>query len=190
VVLAAMQVFRPYIDHRKSAWFLDDLRLGKQRVEAKQVLLAILRRLGIVNDGRRGWINHPIVLMYFNDGRPYIDDLMNYFYAVVDEWERRGRKNNISLNDIERYLRHVEGIEGSPVTPVIAREYRRVLLLKDPCYYIGKLSVDEVWELVNSEPVYFKGINAWIKDVYDEYVEFINELRVGRISCKSIFPKR
>ena len=54
MVLAAMQVFRPYIDHRRSAWFLDDLRLGKQRVEAKQVLLAILRRLGIVNDGRRG----------------------------------------------------------------------------------------------------------------------------------------
>ncbi|MFP3296597.1 MAG: pyrimidine dimer DNA glycosylase/endonuclease V, partial [Vulcanisaeta sp.] len=52
-----MQVFRPYIDYRRSAWFLDDLRLGKQRVEAKQVLLAILRRLGIVNDGRRGWIN-------------------------------------------------------------------------------------------------------------------------------------
>jgi len=81
-------------------------------------------------------------------------------------------------------------VEGFKKAQLIAREYRRVLLLKDPCYYIGKLSVDEVRELVNSEPVYFKGINAWIKDVYDEYVEFINELRVGRISCKSIFPKR
>lgn len=40
-----MQVFRPYIDHGRSAGFLDDLRLGKQRVEAKQVILAILRRL-------------------------------------------------------------------------------------------------------------------------------------------------
>jgi len=42
-----VQVFRPYVDQVRSAAFLDDRRLGKQRVELKQVLLAILRRRGV-----------------------------------------------------------------------------------------------------------------------------------------------
>ncbi|ADY02014.1 hypothetical protein VMUT_1813 [Vulcanisaeta moutnovskia 768-28] len=185
-----MQVFRPYIEYRKSAQFLDNLRLGKQRVETKQVLLAILRRMGIINDGKRGWVNHPIVLMYYNNGNPYIDDLINYFYALVDEWESRGFRNSISLNDVEVYLKYVNGIPGTPITPIIAREYRRVLLLKDPCYYIGKLSNDEILELVSTSPVYFKGINEWIRDVYNDYLKFVDALKKGIITCSSIFPKR
>lgn len=185
-----MQIFRPYIDHEMSARFLDSLRLGKQRVEAKQVILAILRKLGIINDGRKGWLNHPMVLMYFNDGKPYINDLVNYFYAVVDEWVRRGYVNHVSLNDVEHYLKYVDGIEGTPVTQEMAREYRRVLLLKDPCYYVNKLSNDELRELINSKPTYFKGINTWIADVYEEYTRFIDELAKGVVSCNSIFPKR
>ncbi|MGC8607027.1 MAG: pyrimidine dimer DNA glycosylase/endonuclease V [Vulcanisaeta sp.] len=185
-----MQVFRPYIDHQKSAQFLDNLRLGKQRVETKQVLLAILRKMGIINDGKRGWINHPIVLMYYNNGNPYINDLVNYFYALIDEWIDRGYRNNISLNDIEKHLKHVSGTSGTPITPIIAREYRRVLLIKNPCYYIHKLSKDEVLELIYSKPMYFRGINEWIRDVYDDYLKFIDALKKGIITCSSIFPRR
>jgi hypothetical protein len=54
-----VQIFRPYVDHRRSAAFLDDLRLGRQRVEAKQVIKVILRRLGLINDGRRGVVEPP-----------------------------------------------------------------------------------------------------------------------------------
>ena len=185
-----MQVYRPYIDHGRSAEFLDDLRLGRQRVETKQVILAILRKLGILRDGKTGWLNHPIVLMYFNNGRPYLDDLVRYFYAVVDEWVRRGFVNNISLNDIESLIKYVNYEYGTPVSEVMAREYRRVLLLKDPCYYVNKLSRDELLELVNTEPVYFRGINTWIRDVYDEYREFMISLRSGQVPCRSIFPRR
>ena len=185
-----MQVFRPYIDHEKSARFLDDLRLGKQRVETKQVILAILRKLGILGDGKTGWLNHPIVLMYFNNGRPYLDDLIKYFYAVVDEWGRRGFVNNISLSNVEPLIKYVDYEYGTPVSEVMAREYRRVLLLKDPCYYVNKLSKNELLELVNTEPVYFKGINTWIRDVYDEYRKFMDSLRSGQVPCRSIFPRR
>ncbi len=185
-----MQVFRPYIDHRRSAGFLDNLRLGKQRIEAKQVILAILRKLGALKDGRRGWLNHPVVLMYFNNGHPYLEDLTRYFYAVVDEWVRRGFVNNVSMGNIELLLSNVDHEDGTPVTEVMAREYRRVLLLKDPCYYVDKLSEDELLELLNTEPVYFKGINTWIRDVYSSYIEFINALRNGRVPCDSIFPRR
>lgn len=49
-----MQIFRPYRDWARSAKVLDDRRLGKQRVETKQVLLAILRKLGVLADGAGG----------------------------------------------------------------------------------------------------------------------------------------
>ncbi|WP_069806642.1 pyrimidine dimer DNA glycosylase/endonuclease V [Vulcanisaeta thermophila] len=187
-----MQVFRPYIDHARSAWFLDNLRLGRQRVEAKQVMLAILRRMGLINDGKRGWLNHPIVLLYYNNGEPYINDLIQYFNAVVREWVSRGFTNNIGLRDIEHLLTRVKGADGTPVNGVMAREYRRVLLLKDPCHYLGRFSDDEVNELINTEPVYFKGINTWIRDVYDDYLKFMDLLSRG-IPCSElprIFPKR
>jgi hypothetical protein len=51
--------FRPYIDWRMSARVLDNRRLGKQRVEAKQVMNAILRRMGLIRDGRRGLAQPP-----------------------------------------------------------------------------------------------------------------------------------
>jgi len=185
-----MQVFRPYVDHAASARFLDDKRLGKQRIETKQVLLAILRRSGVLNDGRKGWINHPIVLLYFNNGKPYIDDLVGYFYAVIDEWERRGFRNNIVLNDIEPLLGRLESSSGTPVTPTMAREYRRVLLLKEPCHYLSKLSRSELEELLSTEPMYINGINTWILQVMDEYREFMRKLGEGQITCRGLFPRR
>ncbi|MGC9187258.1 MAG: pyrimidine dimer DNA glycosylase/endonuclease V, partial [Fervidicoccaceae archaeon] len=102
-----MQIFRPYIDWEKSAAFLDDLRLGKQRVEAKQVIRIVLRRLGLIDDGSRGWWNHPIVLMYFNNGEPYLEDLVNYFNATVREWTKRNRRNFLTLDDLIPFIERV-----------------------------------------------------------------------------------
>ena len=183
-----MQVFRPYVDHRRSAEFLDDRRLGRQRVEAKQVLLAILRRRGVLRDGRRGWLNHPVVLMY--DAGPYIDDLVEYFYAVVEEWTRRGYKSNISLDDVESLLREVEGIPGTPVTEDLAREYRRVLLLKEPCHYYRKLSATELEELLKTPPRPYPGVNLWIFDMWEVYTRFAERLAKGEVDCAGIFPRR
>ncbi|CCC82231.1 pyrimidine dimer DNA glycosylase/endonuclease V [Thermoproteus tenax] len=185
-----MQIFRPYIDWSRSAGVLDDKRLGKQRVEAKQVILAILRRLGVLQDGRRGWLNHPIVLLYYNRGIPYIEDLIGFFHATVEEWVRRGHQNNISLDDIESLLSRVPRAKGTPITHVHEVEYRRVLLLKDPCHYLRKFSKEEVEEVVESEPVPLKGINTWIFDVYEQYGEFVRRLKSGDIDCRPIFPRR
>ncbi|MFP3168123.1 pyrimidine dimer DNA glycosylase [Thermoproteus sp. CP80] len=184
-----MQIFRPYVDWHKSAWALDDRRLGKQRVEAKQVILAILRRMGVLNDGRRGWLNHPIVLMYYNDGRPYLDDLVGYFNATVAEWRSRGFANNISLADVGPLIRSVRGAAGTPITHVHEVEYRRILLLKEPCHYLRRFSGEELEEVFNTEPVPIKGVNTWIFDVYDSYRRLIDELKSGRTVCSSIFPK-
>jgi hypothetical protein len=183
-----VQVFRPYVDQGRSAAFLDDRRLGKQRVELKQVLLAILRRRGVLRDGRRGWLNHPIVLMY--DAGPYVEDLVRYFYAAVDEWTRRGYRSNISLDDVEPLLKEVEGAPGTPVTEDMAREYRRLLLLKEPCHYYKKLSAAELEELLNTPPRPYPGVNLWLFDVWKTYLRFMERLARGEVDCAGIFPRR
>lgn len=56
-----MQTFLPYPDFELSARFLDRQRLGKQRVEAWQIL-NVLEELKI--PGRTpAWRNHPAVRM-------------------------------------------------------------------------------------------------------------------------------
>jgi len=185
-----VQIFRPYRDWARSAKVLDDRRLGKQRVETKQVLLAILRKLGILADGRRGWLNHPVVLMYFNGGRPYVGDLVGYFYAVVEEWKARGHKNSLSLADVEPLLARVEGAPGTPITHVHEVEYRRVLILKEPCHYLMAFSPEEVAEVLETEPTPIPGVNTWIFQVYGQYKRFVDRVKRGEVNCASIFPRR
>jgi hypothetical protein len=157
-----MQVFRPYVDWHMSARVLDARRLGKQRVEAKQVIMAILRKMGLIRDGGRGWLNHPIVLMYYNDGRPYLRDLIGYFNACVEEWRCRGMRSSISLSDIEHLILGVVSAEGHPLTHMHEVEYRRVLILKDPEHYLRAFRREEVLEVFEVEPVLISGVNGWI----------------------------
>lgn len=53
-----MQTFLPYTDPEKCARVLDNKRLGKQRVEAIQILNVLL---GVTQT--KGWRNHPAVKM-------------------------------------------------------------------------------------------------------------------------------
>jgi hypothetical protein len=80
-----MQTFLPYPDYRKSAKALDYRRLGKQRVEAMQILKVLS------NPDAKGWRNHPAVKMW----RGYEDALGYYMNAMIDEWVERGYKNTM-----------------------------------------------------------------------------------------------
>ena len=52
-----MQTFLPYPDFQKTAQCLDNKRLGKQRVEARQIISTL--------EGKsNGWRNHPAVKMW------------------------------------------------------------------------------------------------------------------------------
>lgn len=83
-----MQTFLPYPEFDKSAAVLDRQRLGKQRVEAYQIMRAII--LG------GGWSNHPIVKMWTG----YEDALKLYANVMVEEWIRRGYRNSMEIYDI------------------------------------------------------------------------------------------
>ncbi len=155
-------MFRPYTDWERSAACLDDLRLGKQRVEAKQILYVFLRKLGIVRDGKRGWLTHPIVLLYFNNGKPYIDDVVGFFQACVKEWKKRGKQNFICLDDIQQFIRQIEKTPGTPITRLHEIEYRRILLIKNPNHYVKVFSKSEILEVLETEPIKINGVNSWL----------------------------
>ena len=79
-----MQTFLPYPQFCRSAQVLDDRRLGKQRVEALQILRALH-----IDD--YGWRYHPAVAMW----RGLACALVSYGEAVVAEWVSRGYRDQV-----------------------------------------------------------------------------------------------
>jgi hypothetical protein len=77
-----MQTFLPYPDCIKTALVLDMKRLGKQRVEALQILKCL-----VVNKNR--WWNHPAVRMW----RGCETFLSYYGCCICQEWISRGYKD-------------------------------------------------------------------------------------------------
>jgi hypothetical protein len=76
-----MQTFLVYPEFQKAVQCLDSQRLGKQRVEAKQIRNAL--------DYGGGWDGHPAVNMW----RGYGNALDYYYNCCLDEFIRRGYRN-------------------------------------------------------------------------------------------------
>ena len=79
-----VNTFLPHADFVKSAESLDNKRLGKQRVEAWQILQALRGQT-------KGWRNHPATNMWRNHERK----LCEYGIAICDEWIKRGFKDSM-----------------------------------------------------------------------------------------------
>ncbi|KOX00481.1 cytoplasmic protein [Streptomyces sp. NRRL B-1140] len=77
-----MQTFLPYPGFRATALALDRRRLGKQRVEALQVLR------GLVVPGY-GWRRHPAVRMW----RGYEEALVRYGLEICRVWREQGHQD-------------------------------------------------------------------------------------------------
>lgn len=115
-----MQTFLPFPSTTKSAACLDRARLGKQRVEARQIL-AVLR------SGSHGWQSHPAVRMWAG----YEEALGHYSNAVINEWCFRGYRNTMPLLDLPDFV---------PFPPWWGSEdfhssHRAALLFKAPEWY-------------------------------------------------------
>jgi len=83
-----MQTFVPYADFTQSAQVLDYRRLGKQRVEALQILQALTPVTGRKS---HGWRNHPATRMWQDN----VSGLAAYGIAICDEWVARGYKDTV-----------------------------------------------------------------------------------------------
>lgn len=79
-----MQTFLPYNNFVRSAIVLDRQRLGKQRVEAWQILRALTGQ-------STGWVNHPATKMW----RGYENELAFYGICICEEWINRGYNDSL-----------------------------------------------------------------------------------------------
>lgn len=134
-----MQTFLPYPDFARSAAVLDRLRLGKQRVEAWQILLTLTGETS-------GWKSHPVMRMW----EGYEDALRAYGRAVCSEWIARGYRDNM----LERF----RGPEAYAPPPWLGDErfhvsHRSNLYRKDPEHYASFAPVEQlpyVWPIAES----------------------------------------
>jgi len=125
-----MQTFLPYPDFKKSLQALDYRRLGKQRVEAYQIIRAI--KYG------GGWQHHPAVKMW----RGRINALKLYHNFCIDEWARRGYKNSMQKMIIRGRIAYPHWFGRNNFHAA----HRSNLLRKDPVYY-GNLEWKESSDL-------------------------------------------
>jgi hypothetical protein len=122
-----VQTFLPYASFRRSARVLDDRRLGKQRVEALQILNALHGR-------SRGWVNHPAVRMW----RGYEDALVLYGLVVTREWTRRGFADTVAgklLAFVPPGWRRPRRAPPWLGDPALHRSHRSALVRKAPAVY-------------------------------------------------------
>jgi hypothetical protein len=132
-----MQTFLPSPDFVACARVLDSRRLGKQRVEALQIVRALL-----VPD--YGWRNHPAVLMW----KGYPEALGRYGLEICRQWRARGFADTCQpkiLADLA--LLGVDQVRGQDQLaaagalppwlgdPALHRSHQSALLRKDPKFY-------------------------------------------------------
>ena len=122
-----MQTFLPYQDFQLSAKVLDWRRLGKQRVEAKQLMMAL-------TGAKSGWVNHPATKMW----RGHEKALAQYWLTMCQEWKGRGYVDNLGV-EAQAALNSM--ISKDVVYPwwlgyeSFHAAHRSNLLRKDPVFY-------------------------------------------------------
>ncbi|RKT54309.1 MSMEG_6728 family protein [Saccharothrix australiensis] len=133
-----MQTFLPYPDFAETARVLDKRRLGKQRVEAIQVLR------GLIVPGY-GWRHHPAVKMWAG----YEEALVRYGLEVCAVWCAIGHADTCAAT-LRAGLADVRGEDGvrdqaalaatGDLPPWLGDEalhlsHRSALVRKDPAHY-------------------------------------------------------
>jgi hypothetical protein len=126
-----MQTFLPYPDFHQSAAALDPVRLGKQRVEALQILRALVIP-------EYGWQSHPATRMWMG----YVPALTLYGLAMVDEWTVRGGADTTRDKIVEfaPQAAHPAYAEKIPMPPWLGDDdlhlsHRSKLIGKEPRFY-------------------------------------------------------
>ena len=134
-----MQTFLPYAAMGRSVQCLDYRRLGKQRVEALQILNALSGKTS------GGWVNHPATRMW----RGFEAALMHYRDLCIEEWVRRGYKNTMETSRDQDWAIVLPSWIGDER---VHASHRSNLLRKDPDHY-GTLGWQETDDMPYVWPV-------------------------------------
>ncbi|MFH7598743.1 MSMEG_6728 family protein [Streptomyces racemochromogenes] len=156
-----MQTFLPFASFRDSAAVLDGRRLGKQRVEALQVLR------GLTVPGY-GWRNHPAVRMWAG----YEEALVRYGLDVCRVWTAEGRGDTCAVSLVRDFRAWLQG-DAEPRTqerlaaagdlppwlgdPDFHRSHQSALVRKDADFYRGHFpgvpdDLPYVWPASDRDP--------------------------------------
>lgn len=161
-----MQTFLPFPDFASSAAVLDPLRLGKQRVEALQ----ILRALTVPG---YGWRHHPAVKMWAG----YEEALVRYGLEICRHWCSTGRADTCADTMTRELAEHCgrPDVRSQPELalagelpgwlgePALHRSHRSALLRKAPEHYrplFGQEEPDDldyVWPTSDRRPACLPG---------------------------------
>lgn len=131
-----MQTFLPLPSFKRSARCLDNRRLGKQRVECKQILLGLGVPIGAHTPRDSRWRNHPAVRMWAG----YEVALLVYGIVMCREWRGRGFVDNLCREFEHRYAIIRPTIKANKYPawfgdPDFHASHRSNLLRKDPTHY-------------------------------------------------------
>jgi hypothetical protein len=119
-----VNTFLPFADFQQTASCLEYRRLGKQRVEARQIIKVL------EDPGAKGWKNHPAVIMW----KGYTIALKKYFNVIVLEWIKRGYKNTLELYNIPDQVAMPWWMGNTD----FHYSHQASLLRKDSVFYRGK----------------------------------------------------
>lgn len=155
-----MQTFLPYPGFAESALVLDRRRLGKQRVEAIQVLR------GLIVPGY-AWRRHPAVRMWTG----YEEALVRYGLEICRVWRERGHQDSCAATLVADLAvvrpgapvrSRPELAEAGELPPWLGdgafhRSHRSALLRKDPEFYAGHFpdepdDLPYVWPASDRDP--------------------------------------
>jgi len=118
-----MQTFLPYPDLEESIVCLDSKRLGKQRVEAMQILNILTGK-----QKTKGWVNHPAVLMW----KGFENALRYYMNLAIVWWILRGYNNTMLMQPINESNVELPTWFGNPE---FHDSHKSNLLRKDESFY-------------------------------------------------------
>lgn len=167
-----VNTFLPYASFSRTAKVLDRQRLGKQRVEAKQIINILSTK-----NYKGGWANHPAVNMW----RGYLPALKLYYNTIIREWVAQGYVNRMSLFRIQ----------AKPKMPwfvgneTFHASHRASLLRKNPQHYRQFFTAPEkfkkysyVWpgKLTEGQIKELKKFRTSILDI-SKYAQRVSKLR-------------
>lgn len=181
-----MQTFLPYPDFQQSAAVLDPARLGKQRVEALQMLRALVIP-------EYGWQSHPAVRMWMG----YVPALTLYGLAMADEWTKRGFPDNTrdNIREFAPQAAHPDYAAKIPMPPWLGEpefhlSHRSNLIRKDARFYTpifpdAEADLEYVWpeprhEFLPEDP---EGDVLWI---LREHVGDIDPERLDKVALPAV----
>lgn len=155
-----MQTFLPDPDFRRTALLLDRRRLGKQRVEALQVLR------GLTVPGY-GWRRHPAVRMWTG----YEEALVRYGLEICRTWREQGHPDTCADSLLAGLSAHRPGAAVREQTELASagdlppwlgdeafhQSHRSALVRKDPHQYAALFpgvpdDLPYVWPASDREP--------------------------------------